>query len=89
MKKLCTSQRCSLVLGCTSTVNGRSFTSAICRKLVSRLGGRFSIILLFGFCIHESNLVNEKCSKESYITIGLGKHLGPFLFRMVRNKEKD
>ena len=89
VKKLCTSLRYSLVLGCASTVNSRSFTSAICRKLVSRLGGRFSIIFLFGFCIHESNLVNEKCSNESCITIRLGKHLGHYLFRMVRNKEKD
>jgi hypothetical protein len=51
----------SLVLGCVSTVNSRSFTSAICRKLVSRLGGRFSIIFLCSFYVHESNLVNEEC----------------------------
>lgn len=57
--------------------------------VVSRLGGRFSIIFLFNFYIHESNLLDEKCSNNSYITIRLGKHLGHFLFRMARNKEKD
>ena len=63
LKKLCASLRYSLVLGYASTVNSPSFTSAICRKLVSRLDGRFSIIriFLFRFYVRESNLVNEKC----------------------------
>ena len=74
--KMCASLRHSLVLGCASTVSSRSFTSAICRNLVSQLGGRLSVIFLFIFYIHESNLVNEKCSNESYITIRLSKHLG-------------
>jgi hypothetical protein len=85
--KMCVKLRYSLVLGCASTVNSRSFTSAICRKLVSRLDGRVSIIFLFSFYIHEINLVNEKCSNDSYIKIRLGKHLGDFLFKMIRNNE--
>jgi predicted RNase H-related nuclease YkuK (DUF458 family) len=89
VKKLCARLRYSLVQGCDSTVNSRSFTSAIFRKFVSRLSGRFSIIFLFSFYIRESNLVNEKCSNESYIAVRLSKHFRDFLFRMDRNKETD